>query len=64
MADEGVGVLLIEHNIPFVLALATEVTVLHQGKRHAGGPPSILYDQAVSSVFLGEDPQALQVSRP
>jgi ABC-type branched-subunit amino acid transport system ATPase component len=59
LAKDGTGVLLIEHNIPFVLELATEVTVLHQGKRLASGPPSVLYDEKISSVFLGEDAAAL-----
>jgi branched-chain amino acid transport system permease protein len=54
-AQAGVGVLLVEHNIPFVVDLAQELTVLHQGRRLASGPPSILRDPAVASVFLGED---------
>jgi ABC-type branched-subunit amino acid transport system ATPase component/ABC-type branched-subunit amino acid transport system permease subunit len=54
-AQQGVGVLLVEHNIPFVLDLAEELTVLHQGRRLASGPPSILRDPAIASVFLGED---------
>jgi ABC-type branched-subunit amino acid transport system ATPase component len=59
LAEDGTGVLLIEHNIPFVLELATEVTVLHQGKRLASGSPAVLYDEKISSVFLGEDAHAL-----
>jgi ABC-type branched-subunit amino acid transport system ATPase component/ABC-type branched-subunit amino acid transport system permease subunit len=54
-AQAGVGVLLVEHNIPFVVDLGEELTVLHQGRTLASGPPSILRDPAVASVFLGED---------
>jgi branched-chain amino acid transport system permease protein len=63
-AQAGVGVLLVEHNIPFVLDLADELTVLHQGRRLAGGPPSILRDPAVASVFLGEDAGIYPVAEP
>jgi branched-chain amino acid transport system ATP-binding protein/branched-chain amino acid transport system permease protein len=52
-AAAGIGVLLIEHNIPFVLELADELTVMDRGRRLASGPPSILQDRSISSVFLG-----------
>jgi ABC-type branched-subunit amino acid transport system ATPase component len=52
-ADSGIGVLLIEHNIPFVLGLADVLTVMDRGHRLASGPPSILQDRSISSVFLG-----------
>jgi ABC-type branched-subunit amino acid transport system ATPase component len=52
-AAAGIGVLLIEHNIPFVLELADELTVMDRGRRLASGPPSILRDRSISSVFLG-----------
>jgi branched-chain amino acid transport system ATP-binding protein/branched-chain amino acid transport system permease protein len=52
-AGSGIGVLLIEHNIPFVLGLAGELTVMDRGRRIASGPPSILQDRSIASVFLG-----------
>jgi ABC-type branched-subunit amino acid transport system ATPase component/ABC-type branched-subunit amino acid transport system permease subunit len=52
-ADNGIGVLLIEHNIPFVLEIADELTVMDRGRRLASGPPSILQNRSISSVFLG-----------
>jgi ABC-type branched-subunit amino acid transport system ATPase component len=58
-AGAGIGVLLIEHNIPFVLGIADELTVLHRGKKLASGDPSILEDRSVSSVFLGSDADAI-----
>jgi ABC-type branched-subunit amino acid transport system ATPase component len=52
----GVGVLLIEHNVPFVSRLADVVTVLHLGQCIAQGAPSVLVDDArVAEAFLGAD---------
>ncbi|SFP69803.1 ATP-binding cassette domain-containing protein [Amycolatopsis rubida] len=50
----GVGVLLIEHNVPFVLDLAAKVTVLHEGRRIASATPDELRrDDTVARSFLG-----------
>jgi branched-chain amino acid transport system ATP-binding protein/branched-chain amino acid transport system permease protein len=54
-ADNGIGVLLIEHNIPFVLEIADQLTVMDRGRRLASGPPSILQDRSIAAVFLGSD---------
>jgi branched-chain amino acid transport system permease protein len=54
LARSGVGVLLIEHNIPLVLELASEVTVMHQGRRLFQGTADELRDnEEVASAFLG-----------
>ena len=54
MADAGVGVLLVEHNVPLVLGLADEVTVLHRGRRIAHGEPGgVRRDPEVMRVYLG-----------
>lgn len=56
IAAEGVGVLLIEHNVPLVLAIADQVTVMHQGKKLFDGTPEALRsDQQVAGAFLGID---------
>ncbi|HTX29313.1 MAG TPA: branched-chain amino acid ABC transporter ATP-binding protein/permease [Streptosporangiaceae bacterium] len=56
LARSGVGVLLIEHNVPMVLSIADTVTCLHQGKRlFQGTPAELRADAAVASVFLGID---------
>jgi ABC-type branched-subunit amino acid transport system ATPase component/ABC-type branched-subunit amino acid transport system permease subunit len=56
LADFGVGVLLIEHNVPTVLEIAREVTVLHQGSRiFHGSPADLVTDAAVAEAFLGVD---------
>jgi ABC-type branched-subunit amino acid transport system ATPase component len=54
LKTEGLGVLLVEHNVPFVLELASEVTVLHEGQRLAVGSPRELRDNVdVRRSFLG-----------
>jgi branched-chain amino acid transport system permease protein len=56
LARSGVGVLLIEHNVPMVLSIADTVTCLHQGKRlFQGTPAELRVDTSVASVFLGID---------
>ena len=56
LTDAGVGVLLIEHNVPTVLEIAQEVTVLHQGSRILhGSPADLVTDASVAEAFLGVD---------
>jgi ABC-type branched-subunit amino acid transport system ATPase component/ABC-type branched-subunit amino acid transport system permease subunit len=56
LARSGVGVLLIEHNVPMVLSIADTVTCLHQGRRlFQGTPAELRADASVASVFLGLD---------
>jgi branched-chain amino acid transport system permease protein len=56
LARSGVGVLLIEHNVPMVLSIADTVTCLHQGRiLFQGTPAELRSDTSVASVFLGID---------
>jgi branched-chain amino acid transport system permease protein len=56
LAESGVGVLLIEHNVPMVLEIATQVTVMHQGKvLFQGTPEQLRSDEKVAGAFLGID---------
>jgi branched-chain amino acid transport system permease protein len=56
LARSGVGVLLIEHNVPMVLSIADTITCLHQGRRlFQGTPAELRADTSVASVFLGID---------
>lgn len=50
----GIGVLLVEHNLPIVFEIADEVTVLHQGRVIANGTPAdIGANEEVARVYLG-----------
>lgn len=52
--DAGVGVLLVEHDVAFVLELADHVTVLDQGSVIADAPPeSIKHDPRVAAAYFG-----------
>jgi branched-chain amino acid transport system permease protein len=56
LASCGVGVLLIEHNVPMVLSIASQITALHQGKLlFRGTPDELRADRSVASAFLGID---------
>jgi branched-chain amino acid transport system ATP-binding protein len=51
---EGLGVLLIEHNMRFVMSLCSEIHVLANGSLIASGPPkAIADDPAVVQAYLG-----------
>jgi branched-chain amino acid transport system ATP-binding protein len=53
---EGVTILLIEHVMRAVMALAQQIVVLHHGEIIArGAPAEVVRDPAVLSVYLGED---------
>ncbi|MGH7796111.1 MAG: ABC transporter ATP-binding protein [Candidatus Binatia bacterium] len=52
---EGIAILLIEHVMRAVMALAQSVVVLHHGEVVAGGAPEeVVRDRAVLECYLGE----------
>jgi branched-chain amino acid transport system ATP-binding protein/branched-chain amino acid transport system permease protein len=54
LKDAGVAILLIEHNVPFVMDLASDVTVMHQGRCIAAGSPEEMQrNDDVRLAFLG-----------
>ena len=54
LAQEGVAVLLIEHNMPFVAGLCDHIHVLSSGELIASGPAdSALRDPRVIEAYLG-----------
>ncbi len=54
--SEGLTILLIEHVMRAVMALAQKVVVLHHGEIIAGGAPAdVVRDQAVLDCYLGEE---------
>ena len=54
LADGGIGVLLVEHNLPIVFGLADEVTVLHRGQGLRAGRPNRSARTRRSSTFSSD----------
>ncbi|MBL8672784.1 MAG: ABC transporter ATP-binding protein [Alphaproteobacteria bacterium] len=53
-AEQGVGILLIEHAIELVMAVADRVVVLNYGRKVADAPPEqVRADKAVLEAYLG-----------
>jgi ABC-type branched-subunit amino acid transport system ATPase component len=51
----GVGVLLVDHDVPFVFGLCHQVTVMNFGSVIASGAPEAVYrDPAVREAYLGQ----------
>ena len=51
----GLGILVVEHNMPFVSGLCDRLVVLDLGQLIANGPPAeVLADARVMSSYLGE----------
>jgi branched-chain amino acid transport system permease protein len=55
LASEGLALLVVEHNMPFLLGLADRVACLDDGRLIAAGVPAeIRRDKAVIAAYLGE----------
>ena len=56
LRDEGLSMLLIEHDVAFVTRLASRITVMDRGRVIAEGPPAeIREDEAVVAAYLGRE---------
>jgi branched-chain amino acid transport system ATP-binding protein len=54
--SEGVTVLLVEHDMSFVMEVSDEVVVLDYGRKIAEGPPLMIMDNdEVIKAYLGEE---------
>ncbi|OFW60577.1 MAG: hypothetical protein A2133_12015 [Actinobacteria bacterium RBG_16_64_13] len=54
--DEGMTVLLVEHDMTFVMDISDEVVVLDYGRKIAEGPPLMIQDnEEVIKAYLGEE---------
>ena len=59
LRDEGLTILMVEHVMDAIRALADRVVVMNAGRRIAEGPPAeALADPAVIAAYLGDDAAA------
>ena len=63
--DWGIAILLVEHDMNFVMNVCDDIVVLDFGQQIAEGPPDVVRrDPTVIAAYLGEDEDALVASRP
>ncbi len=59
LADQGTGVLLVDHDVPFVFGLCDRMTVMNFGSVIASGELAAVFnDRAVRDAYLGTQVQA------
>jgi branched-chain amino acid transport system ATP-binding protein len=53
--EQGLSILLVEHDVDLVMSLSDHVMVMHQGAKLAEGPPAqVRADPAVQAAYFGE----------
>jgi branched-chain amino acid transport system ATP-binding protein len=59
LAGDGLGILIVEHDVPLVMRLCAQITVLNFGEVLATGTPAEIAANAdVVDAYLGQDPGA------
>ena len=59
LAGDGLGILLVEHDVPLVMRLCAQITVLNFGEVLAAGSPiEVQKNPEVIDAYLGQDPGA------
>jgi sulfate-transporting ATPase len=62
-ADWGMAILLVEHDMNFVMSVCDDIVVLDFGRRIAAGTPDVVRrDQRVIAAYLGEDEPELSAA--
>jgi branched-chain amino acid transport system ATP-binding protein len=65
VASEGMGVLLVEHDMSLVMSICTRVAVLDHGQVIArGDPASVRADARVQEAYLGSEKETLSPASP
>ena len=56
LAEDGIGMLLVEHDVGFVLGLVDRLLVMDRGRLIASGPPDeVVDDPRVQAAYLGRE---------
>jgi sulfate-transporting ATPase len=62
-SDWGMAILLVEHDMTFVMSVCDDIVVLDFGRKISEGTPEVVRrDRAVIAAYLGEEEKELKVA--